>query len=183
MEEEGNNGPPRGKDSPHPAIGHHLPGGEGLKSYSYLATAIWFLAGGMVTAPFSGSLVMMAKNASFAEVLTVGMIVPSFTWVVQMSAAALLMQAEQRKIYLGDLGRICVLGSFALWPAAIYNLIVAQPLLWLSAANVLASVAVMAIALFRYSAIHNRSNWWPFSWCVTITVNMCLFLLSSWKWW
>ena len=151
--------------------------------YSYPATAGWFIAGGVVTAVFSGSLAMLAKNAGLAEVLAIGMLVPSFTWVVQMSASALRMSSAQRRLYWGDLGRICLLGSFALLPAAIVNLVLPQPPLWLSSANVLASVALMAGDLFRRSARHGIEVGWPITWCLTITVNMSLFVWSSWAWW
>ena len=151
--------------------------------FSYPATAILFILGGLVTAVFSGSLVMLARHADLREVLAVGMIVPSFTWVVQMSASGALMNSLSRRLYWGDLGRICLLGSLALLPAALANLTLPDPRLWLSAANVLASVALMAADLFRRTARHGIITWWPISWCLTITVNMTLFVLSSWRWW
>ena len=151
--------------------------------YSLPATAAWFVAGGVVTAVFSGSLAFLAKHAGMAEVLAVGMLVPSFTWVVQTSASALALPAKQRRLYWGDLGHICLVGSFALLPAAAVNLCVPQPPLWLSAANVLASVALMAADLFRRTARHGIAPLWPISWCLTITVNMMLFLWSSREWW
>ena len=46
------------------------------------------------------------------------MLVPCFTWVVQ-SVASTAMSASQRQVYLGDLGRICLVGSVALLPAAL----------------------------------------------------------------
>src|SRR4051794_9963583 len=95
--------------------------------YSYAATAAWFVAGGVVTSLFSGSLAVMAKHAGLAEVLLVGMVVPCFTWVVQLSASGLLLPAEKRRLYWGDLGRICLLGSVALLPAAIVNLVLSRP--------------------------------------------------------
>ena len=151
--------------------------------YSYPATVGWFIAGAVVTAVFSGSLAMLAKHAGLVEVLAIGMMVPSFTWVVQMSASALRMMSTKRRLYWGDLGRICLLGSFALLPAAIANLCLPQAPLWLSAANVLASVALMAGDLFRRSARHGIEPGWPISWCLTISVNMSLFVWSSWGWW
>ena len=42
--------------------------------FSFAATAAWFLAGGVVTALFSGSLAVLAKHAGLEEVLLVGMI-------------------------------------------------------------------------------------------------------------
>lgn len=153
------------------------------EGYSYPATAAWFVAGAVVTALFSGSLAMLARNAGLAEVLFVGMVVPSFTWVVQLSASGIALTPERRRLYWGDLGRVCLLGSVALLPAAIGNVVVARPALWPSAANVLASVALMGGTLFRLSARHGIPLSWPIFWCLTITVNMMLFVWSSWRWW
>jgi hypothetical protein len=151
--------------------------------YSYPATAVWFLAGGIVTAVFSASLFVLARDVSFREVLFVGMIVPCFTWVVQLSAAWLGMPPEKRRIYWGDLGRICLIGSVALLPAGIVNLVLPDVSWWVSAANVLASVALMGMVLFCFSAKHGIAFGWPLSWCVTISVNMGLFLWFSSDWW
>ena len=84
--------------------------------YSYPATAGWFGAGAAVTAVFSGSLAMLARNAELAEVLMVGMVVPSFTWVVQMTASGIALPSALRRLYWGDLGRVCLLSSTALLP-------------------------------------------------------------------
>jgi hypothetical protein len=151
--------------------------------YSYAATVAWFAAGGLVTAAFSGSLAALAANAGLTEVLAVGMLVPCFTWVVQLSASGIAMPAALRRLYWGDLGRVCLLGSFALLPAAVVNLCLPGSSGWLSAANVLASVALMGAALFRLSALHRIAPGWPISWCLTITVNMLIFLWASSKWW
>jgi hypothetical protein len=86
-------------------------------------------------------------------------------------------------LYWGDLGRICLIGSVALLPAAIDNLCLPRAPLWLSAANVLVSIAVMGADLFRRSAQHAIGQGWPLFWCLTITVNMMLFLWASWAWW
>src|SRR5262249_55548737 len=147
--------------------------------YSYAATAGWFAAGAVVTAAFSGSLAALATNAGLAEVLFVGMLVPSFTWAVQLSTSGIALAAGQRRLYWGDLGRVCLLGSVALLPAAVANLCLSRAPLWLSAGNVLASVALMGVALFRLSARHGIPPGWPLSWCLTITVNMMLFFWSS----
>jgi hypothetical protein len=151
--------------------------------YSYPATAAWFAAGGIVTAIFSGSLATLAKNATLAEVLATGMIVPSFTWVVELSASAFAMPSAQRQIYWGDLGRVCLIGSAALLPAAALNLCYAQPQLWWSAANVLASVALMGVDLTRRAVRHGIGLGWPLGWCLTIALNMGLFVWSSRHWW
>lgn len=150
---------------------------------SFGATAAWFIAGGVVTAVFSASLAWLTSKADLVEVLTVGMVVPSFTWAVQLTASAALMTPERRRVYWSDLGRICLLGSVALLPGALVNLSVPQPPRWASVANVLLSVLIMAAALFHRSARHGTALGWPISWCLTITVNMLLFLWTSWQWW
>ena len=53
----------------------------------------------------------------------------------------------------------------------------------LSMWNVLASVVLMSAVLFRRSARHGIARGWPLSWCVTIPVNMMLFLCFSLRWW
>ncbi len=160
-----------------------LPAIEVPASYSYAATAGWFTAGAVVTAIFSGSLAALTSNAGITEVLVVGMVVPCFTWVVQLCASAIALTPTQRQLYWGDLGRICLRGSVALLPAAIVNLSLPNAPQWVSAANVLASVAIMGADLFRRSARHGLVVGWPISWCLTITVNMLLFLWSSQRWW
>jgi hypothetical protein len=142
-----------------------------------------FLLGCLVTAVFSGSLFVLTRDVSLAEVLIVGLVVPSFTWVVQMSSSWFLLPTDNRTRYWNDLGWICVLGSFALLPAAAVNLLMEHPPAWLSAANVLASVAIMAGDLFRRCAAQRVSWWWPVSWCFTISLNMAIFLWTSWRWW
>ena len=156
---------------------------DSARGYSLISTAARFAAGGAVTAIFSGSLARLALHASLPEVLAVGMIVPCFTWVVQLGASALLLPPLQRRLYWGDLGRICLIGSLALLPAAIANLCLPSAPLWLSAANVLTSVAIMAGDLFRRSARHKIGAGWPLFWCLTITANMMLFLWISRAWW
>jgi hypothetical protein len=142
-----------------------------------------FALGGVVTSVFSGSLAVPAVNAGLAEVLAVGMLVPSFTWLVQLSASGVCLNARLRQLYWGDLARVCLLGSVALLPAAGFNFLVHGPSPWISVANVLASVAIMAADLFRRSAKNGISRRWPVSWCLTITLNMTLFLWASREWW
>ena len=156
---------------------------ESARGYSLISTALWFAAGGAVTAVFSGSLARLAVHAGLPEVLAVGMIVPCFTWVVHLGASGLFLPPSKRRLYWGDLGRICLIGSLALLPAAIANLCLSKAPLWLSAANVLTSVAIMGAELFRRSARHKIAWAWPLCWCLTITVNMMLFLWASRAWW
>lgn len=151
--------------------------------YSYPVTFSLFALGGLITAAFSGSLFYLASGVTFAEVLLVGMVVPSFTWVVQMTTAQAWLPPALRRLYFGDLARVCVWGSLALLPAAAYNLAISDPWPVASLLNVLTSVALMGYLLFRRALHHNISLIWPFSWCLTITINMTLFLLSSRHWW
>lgn len=151
--------------------------------YSVLSTAGWFAAGGIVTAFFSGSLAALTSKAELPEVLAFGMTIPSFTWVVQLSASAVWLPTDRRQFYWGDLGRVCLVGSVALLPAAIANLTLPNSPRWISAANVIASVAIMGADLFRRSARHDIGLVWPLSWCLTICVNMSLFLWASMGWW
>lgn len=149
------------------------------------------MAGALVTGVFSGSLAWLTTQAQWEEVLLIGMIVPTFTWLVQLTAAAVLLPAHQRDRYWAHLGWICLLGSFVLLPVGLVNLVsipdgrfltVAGLRIW-SAAGVLASVAIMAAALFRLTRRDGIPDFWPISWCITITINMTLFVLSSWHWW
>ena len=55
---------------------------------------------------FSGSLAALASHADLVEVLTIGMLVPCFTWVVQLGASAFALPPAYRRLYWGDLGRI-----------------------------------------------------------------------------
>jgi hypothetical protein len=151
--------------------------------YTYRATVAWFIAGGMVTAPFSASLARLTTSATFAEVILVGMFVPCFTWVVQTAASGWLLPATQRRLYWGDLGRTCFWGSVALLPAAAFNLVVVDPPRSPSAANVLASVLFMTADLYRRSTRHGVPLVWPLSFLPTICFNMALFLWASRHWW
>jgi len=148
-----------------------------------LFTFIWFALGGMITSIFSGSLFLLSRDVSFAEVLTVGMIVPCFTWFVHLSASFLYLPPGERDFYWRELGWICFWGSVALLPAAAINLIANNPSGWWSVANVLASVALMAVILSRDCAAHGLSREWPVSWVLTISLNMAIFALSSRHWW
>jgi hypothetical protein len=146
-------------------------------------TSALFALGAAVTAVFSGSLAVPAVNVGLVEVLAVGMLVPSFTWVVQLSAAGLWLRTGPRLLYWADLARVCLLGSVALLPAAFVNLLLTEPPLWISASNVLISVALMALDLFRRSARHGIALRWPVSWCLTFVLNMAIFLWFSRGWW
>ncbi len=149
----------------------------------YPLTAGRFALGAVVTAVFSGSLAATSPVVGWVEALTVGMIVPSFAWLVHLSASGLLMDGRRRRLYWGDLGWACAIGSVALLPAAAFNLLMPDPPAWPSAVNVLASVAVMASDLSRRSARNGIASGWPIAWCVTIGLNMAIFLWFSRGWW
>ncbi len=153
------------------------------KQHSFGHTALLFAAGGLVTAFFSASLFRHAVNATFAEVIATGMIVPIFTWVVQLSASALLLPASTRDRYWNDLGHICFWGSVALLPAAILNALNLPHGLLLSALDILASVFLMAGMLFYRTRAYPLSWLWPLGWCCTIALNMAIFVTVSWHWW
>ena len=150
---------------------------------SYLITAVWFVAGGVVTSVFSGSLVALTQRVDLVTVVAVGMIVPTFTWAVQLIASGLALGDAQRRAYWRDLGVTCLVGSVALLPAAVVNLALQSPPRWVSVANVLGSVTLMGACLLRRTARQGLPIGWPISWCFTICLNMLLFLWSSRGWW
>jgi hypothetical protein len=150
---------------------------------SLLSTTLLFAAGAVVTSFFSGSLAAIAPQAQLHEVLTAGMIIPSFTWLVQLTASALGLNAVDRDAYWHSLGQTCLIGSVVLLPAAIINLVAPHASLWISVENVLVSVAIMATFLFRSTSRHNIARIWPTSWCLTIATNMAIFVWWSWRWW
>ena len=152
-------------------------------AFSLASTAVYFALGGLVTALFSGSLKILAVHADLTEVLLKGMLIPTFTWAVQLTASFLGMSPAARQWYWGDLGRICLLGSIALLPGAVYNFMALHPTWGWSPANVLFSVAVMAWALFQLTARQGIFWGWAASWCVTICVNMSIFYWASRHWW
>ena len=147
-----------------------------------LGTASWFVAGGVVTALFSGSLVALTARAGWVTVFSVGMIVPCFTWVVQLTASGIGLGGTRRRTYWRDLGLTCFLGSVALVPAALVNLVLPFPPRWVSVANILVSVVLMAVYLWRRTRRQGLAIGWPISWCLTICANMLLFLWASWDW-
>lgn len=154
-----------------------------FQQVKYLPTSALFIGGALITSIFSGSLANLTTKASFSEVLLNGMVVPSFTWLVQLGASWIGLHGLSRQEYWRDLGWICLIGSVALLPAALVNLALLHPPLWISAANVLLSVAIMAATLFRFSVAKRCALGWPISWCLTIAANMALFAWVSSGWW
>jgi hypothetical protein len=150
---------------------------------SYPATAALFVVGGLVTAVFSGSLYRITQGVTLTEVLAVGLIVPSFTWLAQLTIASIWLDPQPRRIYARDLAWVCLLGSVALLPAAIANLLLPNAPLSLSVLNVVLSVLLMASLLFLRTAGHGLQPIWPASWCSFIAMNMTLFAWVSRHWW
>ena len=139
---------------------------------------ILFLASFLVTAIFSTSLKTFFHDLSWSEVLSKGLLIPCFTWTIQLILSAVFLSSARRLIYWTQLGWICLIGSVALLPAAFYNFIVPHPLVIISVINVLASVVLMAASLyFRLRRL--RFHWaWTASWVGLIVINMSLYWYS-----
>jgi len=118
------------------------------------------------------------QEVSWREVLIKGLLIPCFTWTVQLLLSAAFLKTEDRLTYWNSLGWVCLIGSIALLPAAFYNLRSAKPLMWISILNVLASVVLMAVAL-HFLLRRAGFRWlWTLSWVVLIVINMSLYLSS-----
>jgi hypothetical protein len=132
----------------------------------------------LVTAIFSASLKVFFAAISWNEVLLKGLLIPCFTWTIQLILSALLLHPERRIIYWTQLGWICLIGSIALLPAAVYNFLFPHPLVIASVINVLTSVVLMAVALY-FRLKEREFHWgWTASWILLIVVNMSLYLYS-----
>jgi len=137
-----------------------------------------FVASFLVTAVFSSSLKVFFNEVPWSEVLTKGLLIPSFTWSVQLIASFVLLSSERRLVYWTQLGWVCLIGSFALLPAAFYNFASSKPLVMISVANVLASVVLMLVML-SYMLRRRAFHWgWAISFLFVIVVNMSLYLYS-----
>ena len=83
---------------------------------------ILFLGSFLVTAVFSASLKVFFQAVSWREVLIKGLLIPCFTWTVQLLLSAAFLKTKDRLTYWNRLGWVCLIGSIALLPAAFYNL-------------------------------------------------------------
>ena len=137
-----------------------------------------FIASFLVTAVFSASLKVFFQAVSWREVLTKGLLIPCFTWTIQLLLSAAFMDGKSRLRYWNRLGWVCLVGSIALLPAAFYNFLTAQPWVWISIVNVLASVVLMAITLHALLRRDGFRWQWTLSWVVLIVINMSLYLTS-----
>jgi hypothetical protein len=137
-----------------------------------------FIGSFLVTAVFSASLKVFFHELSWREVLIKGLLIPCFTWTVQLLLSAAFLETENRLTYWNRLGWVCLIGSIALLPAAFYNLGSARPWVWISILNVLASVVLMAVTL-QFLLRRAGFRWlWTLSWMVLIVINMSLYLSS-----
>jgi hypothetical protein len=137
-----------------------------------------FVGSFLVTAVFSASLKVFFHAVSWREVLIKGLLIPCFTWAVQLLLSAAFLKTEDRLTYWNRLGWVCLLGSIALLPSAFYNLRSVTPSVWISILNVLASVVLMAVTLHLLLRRAGFRRLWTLSWVVLIVINMSLYLAS-----
>ena len=137
-----------------------------------------FIGSFLVTAVFSASLKIFFQAVSWREVLIKGLLIPCFTWTIQLLLSAIFLKTNDRLTYWNRLGWVCLIGSIALLPAAFYNLRSQAPWVWISIVNVVASVVLMAFTL-HFLLRRAGFRWlWTLSWVVLIIINMSLYLSS-----
>jgi len=137
-----------------------------------------FIGSFLVTAVFSASLKVFFEAVSWREVLIKGLLIPCFTWTVQLLLSAVFLDKTSRLRYWNRLGWVCLIGSIALLPAAFYNFLTVRPSAWISIADVLASVVLMAVTLHLLLRRDGFRWQWTLSWVVLIVINMTLYLSS-----
>ena len=137
-----------------------------------------FIGSFLVTAVFSASLKVFFQEVSWREVLIKGLLIPCFTWTIQLLLSAAFLKTADRVTYWNRLGWVCLIGSTALLPAAFYNLRSVTPRVWISILNVLASVVLMAATLHILLRRAGFRWLWTLSWVILIAVNMSLYLSS-----
>lgn len=145
---------------------------------SFKGIVILFVLSFFVTAAFSVSLRVFFAHASWGEVLSKGLLIPCFTWSMQLLLSWAFLRGERRLIYWRELGVVCLIGSVALLPAAIYNLTASRPIATVSVLSVLASVSLMAFSLYLRLRRRGFHGLWAASWVLLILVNMSLYLYS-----
>lgn len=139
---------------------------------------ILFLSSFLVTAVFSVSLKTFFAAESWTLNLSKGLLIPCFTWTVQLILSALLLGGADRLFYWTQLGVICLVGSIALLPAGVYNFLVAAPSPLVSIFSVLVCVAIMCVTLYFRLKPQKFSPFWTLGWTATIIVNMSLYAYS-----
>ena len=145
---------------------------------SLARVAALFALSFLVTAIFSASLKVFFHAESWGVVLAKGLLIPCFTWAAQLLLSVVYLRGARRLIYWEQLGVVCLVGSAALMPAALYNFAAGAPRPAVSAANVLASVVLMAVLFHRRVRRHGFGARWAASWIALICVNMSLYLYS-----
>ncbi len=75
-----------------------------------------FIASFLVTAVFSASLKVFFQEVSWREVLIKGLLIPCFTWTIQLILSAVFLKTQDRLTYWNRLGWVCLIGSIALLP-------------------------------------------------------------------
>src|SRR5918997_3128839 len=80
-----------------------------------------------VTAAFSASLKVFFATESWGVVLAKGLLIPCFTWAVQLALSAIYLRGARRLVYWEQLGVVCLAGSAALLPAGAYNFAAGSP--------------------------------------------------------
>ncbi|HET6980195.1 MAG TPA: hypothetical protein VFI24_27930 [Pyrinomonadaceae bacterium] len=137
-----------------------------------------FIGSFLVTAVFSTSLKVFFATVSWREVLIKGLLIPCFTWTIQLLLSAVFLDGNSRLRYWNGLGWVCLIGSIALLPAAFYNYLIIQPWVWISIINVLLSVVLMTITLHVLLRRDGFRWQWTLSFVVLIVINMSLYLSS-----
>jgi hypothetical protein len=137
-----------------------------------------FLLSFLVTAVFSVSLKTFFAGESLMFNLSKGLLIPFFTWIVQLLLSAILLGGEERIFYWTQLGVICLIGSIALLPAAVYNFAAAAPNPSVSIISVLLCVLIMCVTLYFRLKPQRFSPFWTIGWTATIIVNMTLYAYS-----
>ncbi len=146
---------------------------------SFRNIVVLFILSFLVTAVFSVSIKTFFAAESWSLNLSKGLIIPCFTWTVQLVLSAFLLRGAERIFYWTQLGIICLVGSIALLPAAFYNFAAADPSPVVSVAGVLICVAIMCGALYFRLRPRGYNLLWTIGWTATIIVNMLLYAYST----
>ncbi len=146
---------------------------------SFTTIALFFALSFLVTAIFSASLKVFFADQSWLEVLSKGLLIPCFTWTVQLILSFVYLNRERRLIYWKQLALVCLVGSVALLPAAFYNFASTRPTPIISGLNVILSVVAMAALLHKLLKRYQFKKQWALSWAALIIINMSLYLYST----
>jgi hypothetical protein len=144
-----------------------------------LVALLFTVGGGVLTAPFSASIARFMIRDTFAQALAKGLVIPMFTWAVQLLIAWRLFRGRLRYEYAVQLGIVCTVGSVSLWPSAAIHALVADASPWISAANVYLGVWIMGAELYRRGRILGLPAFVAPVFLATIHVNMALFATSA----